>query len=242
MINSAVEEMIGGKAAIGGIFVCADHRNLGRHGFVDKAFEGRISGVLNDASHYIAITLDSARDDVFLPAAIARPMALGTMLVFGFSADERLIDLNNPDKLLEAFVGKASPDPVAHVMGGAVGAETHDTLNLERGDALLAGEHHVNDAEPFAKGLIGILEDGPGNVREAIARVRSAVVTLPLKIHCRDREHLYRVAAWAVDTIRPTVRDQVERARIFVRKHLFKLRDRHLMDAHGRSPVSMEPI
>ena len=36
-------------------------------------------------------------------------------------------------------------------------------------NALLAGQHHVDDAKPVAKRLLGVLKDGPGNVGEAIA-------------------------------------------------------------------------
>ena len=34
-------------------------------------------------------------------------------------------------------------------------------IDLQGADALLAGEHQVNDAEPVAKRLVRVLKDGP---------------------------------------------------------------------------------
>jgi hypothetical protein len=236
VIDGAVKEMVAGEVAVCGVFVGADHGDLGRHGFVDEALKRRVRSVLNDAGHDVTLTLYSAHNDLLFSSAIAGPVALGAVLVLPFAADEGLIDLHDPHELVETLIRQPGAHPVAHVMGGTIRAEAHDALDLESGDAFLARHHHVNDAEPLAEGLIGILEDGSGDVRETIALIGRASVALPLEAHGRNGEYLDRSAARAMNTIGPTMRDKIDRASVFVRKHLLKLGDCHLMNAHHVSP------
>ena len=53
-------------------------------------------------------------------------------------------------------------------------------LNLEGANALLAGEHQMNDPEPVPQRLVRVLEDRPGDDGEAIA-VRRAFLALPVE-------------------------------------------------------------
>jgi hypothetical protein len=53
-------------------------------------------------------------------------------------------------------------------MCGAIGAQSHHPLNLERADALLAGQHEVHDLEPLPERLIRVFKNDPGYMREAL--------------------------------------------------------------------------
>ena len=129
---------------------------------------------------------------------------------------------------------------MAHGPSRFVGTETERAMDLQSADALLAGQHHVDDAEPIAKGLVGILEDGPGDHREPIAAVGRAGVALPLEGHCGDFVGHVSATTRAFDAQRPAVRHQIALAGVVVRESLFPVPDGHLMDAfagllHGRS-------
>src|SRR5260221_196506 len=85
------------------------------------------------------------------------------------------LNLDNAAKLFFRLDQRRT-DFVAHAVGGFVRAEAHHPLNLKGANAFLAGQHQVNDLEPLSKRLVGVLENGPGNVGEAVALVRSAGV------------------------------------------------------------------
>ena len=78
------------------------------------------------------------------------------------------VDFDDAHEFPEFFVGEPGPDAMAHIPSRPVGAEAEGALDLERADALLTGEHQVDDAEPIAERLIRVLEDRPGDVGETI--------------------------------------------------------------------------
>ena len=89
-----------------------------------------------------------------------------------------------PMSLRKSSFGEPGADAMAHVPSGSVGAEAHHPLDLEGANSLLAGQHEVDDAEPVAKRLIGVLEDRAGDMREAVVGLgRRALVALPIPWH-----------------------------------------------------------
>ena len=155
--------------------------------------------------------------------------ALADVAVLVLTTDKRLIDLDNTTQL-RLGLNEGRPDLVAHAPSGFVRAEAHDALDLSGANALLAGEHHVDDAEPLAKRLVGVLEDRAGKVREAVAPIRRTRIALPLERHCLNRMRHQRTATRATDYVAPATCYQVRRASVFVGKHRLELRDGHLVN------------
>jgi hypothetical protein len=124
-------------------------------------------------------------------------------------------------------------------MCGAIGAEAYHSLNLKRADTLLAGQHEVHDLEPLPQRLVGVLEDGPGDMREAVTGIWHAFVALPLERHRSNRKYLVISTPRATDTLWPAARYQILGASFLIRESLLKLRNRHLMNwlgaLHGQS-------
>ena len=119
--------------------------------------------------------------------------------------------------------------PTGTIVRGGIFAED-DAMNLQRADTFLAGEHHVNDAEPVAKRLVGVFEDGSDEMREAIRPALPAVRAFPLPFHRFEGICLDTPAARADDTLGPAVSDEVRATGIFMRERPFELGDCHLMN------------
>jgi hypothetical protein len=230
------------KAEIAPVLVGAEQADLLGYRLIDEGVERAGAGVGDHAGDHVALTRDGAHDDFLADSASPlMQVALVLVAVASLAAHERLIDLHDAHELLKALIHEPSADAVAHVVGGFVGAETHHALYLEGAYALLAGQHEVDHAKPLAQRLVRVLEDGPGDVGEAVALIGRAGVALPLEAHGGHGEHLHRTAARAVNAIGPAVRHQIGRAGVFIREHLLKLRDGHLLNAgHGGHSQAME--
>lgn len=153
-----------------------------RDHFIDEAGESKGPNVLDDAADGIALTADSADDGDFAranTACSAASAALIPMPVLGEPADESFINFDNPTELLDGLISKCGSDPMGHVPSSFEGTEAHVTPKLASADALLAGEHQVNDAEPIPEGLIRVLENSADEHREPIA-VGSTFLALPM--------------------------------------------------------------
>jgi hypothetical protein len=89
--------------------------------------------VLDYAGDHVALAADSARDDFFAGSRQARLTVLFIpMPIFGFTADDRLIDLDNAAKLSFRFDQRRA-NFVTHGIRGAILAEAHHELDLECG-------------------------------------------------------------------------------------------------------------
>jgi hypothetical protein len=90
----------------------------------------------------------------------------------------------------------------------------------------------MHDLEPLAERLVGVFEDGPGDMGEPIASIRGAGVALPLEGHRPDREDFYSATARANDAFGPSTGDQIRLACILIpgRKHGLKLGFGHLVN------------
>jgi hypothetical protein len=239
VINRVVREVTA-KTAIGDPLIRAKQADFLLDSLPHEALERRRASISDHTGDDVPFTPNGAHNDFFArTTSSAIVAALVDVPVPGFATDEGLINLHNPNQLLKAFVRQSGANPMAHMPSGPVGAEAHNALDLKCGNTLFAGHHHMNDAEPFAQGLISVLEECPCNVGEAISTALAAIRTFPLKRHRRESVNPNGTATWAVNTIWPAVRYQIDSARIIIREHLFELRDGHLMDAHAGLSVSM---
>src|SRR5438046_3122551 len=123
----------------------------------------------------------SSHGELAMPTSSAEVAATSRafVLILGLAADPCFVHFDDANQFAELFIAQCSSDLVAHQPSGFVGAETHIAHDLQRADALLAGQHQVNDAEPLAQRLVGVLEDRPDENREPIA-LWQAILALPV--------------------------------------------------------------
>lgn len=235
MIDGLMREVLP-EVLIADPLVSHEQSDLGRNRLVDECFERASLHICDNASDHITFAADSADDGRLTGACSACSAALPTLVfvaVLCQSADERLIDLHNAQKLLKLFIDQRCPDAVTHIPSRLIASEAHIAVDLPSADAFLAGEHQVNDPEPLPQIDVGILEDCPGNIREAISAPLTAIRALPMPFAGLERVHPVRAAARAIDAFGPAVSDQVGIASVFVRERLFPLGDTHLHDLAG---------
>jgi len=106
-------------------------------------------------------------------------------------------------------------------------------MNLESRNAILAGDHHVEDAEPVSERLIRILEDGASYVGKAVGRIGGARIALPAVFHRGNGADIDAAAAGAADNRGPAMAHQIVGAGILVGEGGFPFLDGHLVDALG---------
>jgi hypothetical protein len=98
------------------------------------------------------------------------------------AADESFINFDNAAELINVL-HECDADFVTHFPRGLIGTKAHVSIDLKRAHPLLANEHQMNDAIPFAKRLIGVFENRSGDMRKAVGNTLSAVHALPLESH-----------------------------------------------------------
>jgi hypothetical protein len=241
VVNSAVAVKAIRQIAVVRGGIGGEQADLGGDSLGEEVVHREAVGVVDDPRHDVALPLDRAgHGELVLAAKVAR--ALVPMPVLVLAADESLIDLYDAHQAAEFLVHQGGTYTVAHVPSRLVGTETHRAMDLQSRDAFLAGQHHVDDAEPVAERLVGVLENGSGDMGEAVAAVRRAVVTLPAVDHRRDLRDLIGAAARTANAGRPAMADKVLCARILMGEGLFPLRDGHLVNAlfAGHLPVSLK--
>lgn len=187
-----------------------------------------------NAGNDVALAADRASDQHF--TGDRSRLLLVPMAVFVLAADVGLIDLDNAHQLAELRISKTCPHAMTQIPSGAIGTEAHHAMDLQGRNALLAGEHQIDDLEPRFHGNVGVLEDRSDQHREAIAAFIRAFRALPMEWHSADWADLFVPAASAANLLRPTALLQIELAGIIGREQPFELRDRHLrgeFDAHS---------
>jgi hypothetical protein len=209
----------------------AEQADFGRDGLIH---EGRQSGPLNvfdDARHNVALAADGASN--WCLARSARSLTFAALIdvpVLCEAADPSLINFDDTGQLLEFFVGERGANSMTHIPSRLIGTEAHIPIDLKRAHALLAREHQVNDLEPHAQGLIGVFEDRPGKVREAVATLRSALIALPVPRLAVQLMRVLSAAARAEDAFWPSLTDKISAASVFIWEHRLELSRRKLMD------------
>jgi len=239
MVNGFVREPML-EPLVSGVSICAQQVNAVRHSLTDEGFQRDPSGILDDTSDDIALALDRA-DDCGLAgvAAPARSAALIPMPIFIAAADIGFVNLDDPDQLAEIRVLQTGPDPMRHIEGCAVGADPHDALNLQRTDAFLGCQHHVDHAKPSPQTYIRVLEDRPDQNGKAITASLGTLRALPMERSIGDGVNLVVGAARAGDALGPTARNKVRLASVVGREQSLKLRDGHLF---GNLAVWSDPL
>jgi hypothetical protein len=233
VVNDTVWELLI-KPAIAAPLVSAKQANLLGHRAAYKAPENVAAHAVDNARNNLSLALDSTNDRNFAradPASSSASAALVLVPVLGEASDEGFIYLDDAHQLAEVFVGKASAHPVAHVPSRAIRAEAHHSMHLQRADPFLAGQHQVDDTEPLAERLIGVLKDRSGDMREAVVGAgRRAGVTEPVPRHRAVLFDFGIAASRADDELGPAVLREVEAASVLVREGFFPFGDRHLAD------------
>jgi hypothetical protein len=215
------------------ILIGAKQADFVRHRFADERGESGGIHVRDHARDDVSFAADGADDWSFAgtDTAGSTAAALIPMLVFGQAADESFIDFDDSAELVDVLHESGS-DLMAHEPRSFIGTEAHVTHDLQCAHALLAGEHQVNDAIPFAKGLVGVLKDGIDQDRETIAggTPRGALRALPMPFAGWQVVYCRIAATGAANALWPSPRLQIRLAGVFVRKHRLKLRDGKLMN------------
>ena len=227
---------------IAGMVVGAKQADLMRDSLIDEAIQYGRGGVLNDASHYIALAPDGANDGRLAGAyAASTAPAFIPMLVIPFAAHESFIDFDNSAQFIHIILDKGAADAVAHIPSCLVGAEAHYPHDLEGRNAFLASQHHVSNAVPVPQRLVCVLEDSSGDMGEAVA-VRGTFLTLPMMAGSKSVDFGVSTAR-ASDTVGPAPNGKILPAGFFIGEHSLKLGDGHLMDwfgaSHRHSPVGI---
>jgi hypothetical protein len=179
-----------------------------RDGFMHKAFQRDGAHVFNDAGNHVALAANSTSDHGFARSGPASAVTTASVMsVFGFPANESLVNLDNAAKLFNVAFRERSANAMAHVPSGFVRAEAHETIDLQCAHSLFAGQHQVNDAEPIFERLIRVLKNRAGKVGEAIGRVRGALVALPMPRITLQLSRFYSATARAMDALWPPLAD-----------------------------------
>src|SRR5262249_24212983 len=114
---------------------------------------------------------------------------------------------------------------MAHVPSGAVGTGADRAMDLESVDSLLALAHQVDDLEPRAERVVGVLEDRADERGEAVA-VDRALLALPLP-GAGEAGGVVPSATRARDAVRPAHLNEIGHASVFGGEPVEELREGH---------------
>lgn len=226
VVDRAVVEIFV-QRIVSGVFVGRNEADFIGDGFADEAVERRGIGAGDDASNDITFALDDASDHLLAGAAGSRS-ALVPMPVLVLAADIGFVSFDNAHELAEFGIGEPGADTVAHIMCGRIATETEHTVDLERRNALLAGQHEVDDLEPYLETDIRVFEDRADQYGETIAG-RAALPALPMKQAGAQFCNLLVPTTGATNAFGPAASDKILFASIIGREQFLELRDRHLL-------------
>jgi hypothetical protein len=242
MVNSNVREIFI-EAPISGPLIGAKQADFVRDGFSYEGVKRCRQNVGDHASNHIALAADRADDRCFAGTDAARspaPTALIPMLVLREATNESFIDFDDAPELVNVL-HQGGADLMAHGPSCLIRTETHIALNLQRADALLAGQHQMDNFEPIPQRFVRVLEDRPGNMRKAIRSALTAFHALPFPFHCLKVENTFASTSWAADTARPPFADKIRATRVLIGKCFVELSGGQLMDRtlrrHGDVPL-----
>lgn len=233
------------QSGVSRVFIGRDQGHVFTDGLPNEAAQGYTVRILNDLADHITLASNCA-DHTDLVAAWASLQALLVPVpVLILTADIGFVYFHFAHKLGKASVLHRGSDPVAHIPGRFIGPAADLALNLQSTDALLALGHEVNDLEPDAKVIVGILKDGLGNDREPIAVPSTAVFALadPMKWLGLQFIDLLVVATRATHAIRPAAFLQEFFAGFFGREPLHQLGERlSRLGRHGLTSIQMSGV
>ena len=216
VVNKRVRKL-GPELGVTDPAVGAEQGDLMGDRFANECGQRGAGNVIDYPSNHVALADHRAGNDGLVTAMATTPAALASatraaplvlVLVLDLASDQGLVDFHDADKLLELSVTKGNSDLGAHQVRSVVGAEAHDPEDLKGANTFLREQHHVHDAEPVTQGLVGVLEDGADQDREAVAALR-ALGALPMMLFGGKFVDVSVIAAGAADSFRPTVLLQV---------------------------------
>jgi hypothetical protein len=246
VINDTMRELLA-QLPIPGPLVSAKQADFVRNGFANEGLKRACLQVCDYARDHIALAANSADDWGFTGTNTTSPAraALIPMLILFLATDESFVDLYNATKLLDIF-NQGNPDLVAHFPSGLIGTKAHITHDLQRTHTFLANQHKVSDLEPNSQRLVRVLKDRPGNMREAIAGLRSALVALPTPRAVWQFVWVLGTTARATHAFGPSARYKIGAASLLIGKHRVEFGGGKLMDwfwlGHLTLPLLTERI
>jgi hypothetical protein len=217
----------GRQADIATMLIRSDEADLVGDCQPDEMAHGPHVGFAKHAGNDGAFAFDGTDDDLFAGSAGAESL-LVPMSVLVLAADIGLVPFNDAHQLAELRVDQSGTDAVTHIVCGLVGPEAHHSMDLQRRDPLLAGQHEVDHLEPLAHRNVRVLEDCPDQDREAVAASLDAFGALPMERTIGDWRDLFVVTARAMNAGGPTTSDEVGFAGVISRKQRLPFGDRHL--------------
>jgi len=199
--------------------------------FMHESFERGSADVIDNASNHVALALYGADNWRLARANAASPATAAALVlvpVLCEPTDESFVKFNNTAELFYIF-DQGDADLVAHHPCGFVGTKTHVAENLQCTHALFAGEHEMDDLEPIAERLVGVLKNSPDQDRKPIA-VRGALRALPMPLAGSEIIDLRIAASRTMDAIGPAPSLQIGFAGILMREKGVELGGGKLVD------------
>jgi hypothetical protein len=215
------------QLAISGIIVGCDQTDFFRYGFTDEAVQSFCISMIDNTSYDIALALDGT-DNSVLAFSAGSWRAFIPMPVFVLAADIGFINFDDTHELAEFRFGESSADAMTHIEGSRIGTEPKHPVHLQCGNALLAGQHKIDDFKPRPHRDIRVFEDRPDKHRESITE-RGALPALPVEWAFCQFSEIFASATRTTNAMRPTPRNQVGFASIIRRKEPIELCDGHLI-------------
>jgi hypothetical protein len=203
-----------------------NERNLIRYRVADESAHGIHRSIFDDCADHVALTAYRS-DDRSLAGWSAPWLFLVPVAVAVQAADVSLVYFDNAHELTEIRIGQTGAQAVTHKPRRAIRAGADHAMDLQRTDALLAGQHQVQNLKPYEQLVIRVLEDGSDEHREPIGSVATFFAN-PVECASLECVDLLVAAARATDGLRPAARDQIRLTSGFVREQAVKLRKRHL--------------
>jgi len=196
-----------------------------------KTIERRGVRVLDHLAHDIPLASNRA-DDGNLASGSDVACALAFVLVRFFPADKSLIHFDDAHKLAELRIGQTGTKPMADEPCRAVGTGTNHPMDLKCADALLAGQHQIENPEPDQQLIIRVLENRVDGNGEPVRRTLGfpAVGALPVEGSRLARVNLFIAASRATDILRPAPIAEIRLARILIGKHSVESRKGQLFN------------
>ena len=182
--------------------------------------------IFDDFADYVALAGNRADDRCLAGRAASRlffvPVAIAIQ-----TADVGFIYFDDSHQLAEIGIGQTGTQPMAHEPCGAIRTGTDHAVDLKRADALLAGQHQVQNLEPYEQLVVRVLKNGSDQHGEPIGRI-AAFLANPIERASFERPDLFITATRATDGLRPAARDQIGLASGFVREQPVEFRQSHL--------------
>lgn len=203
-----------------------------RYRFIDELRQRPCINAIDHASHHIPLALNGPGHNRLAgstsPAEVSAS-AFALVLILRLPAHIGFINFDNATQFRRVSGRQGHSDTVAHIPSGFIGTEAHIAPNLQGAHAFLTGQHEMGDLEPVHQRLIRVLKNRSRDVREAIRRYRSALITLPMPRISFQFGRILSATTRALDAFWPSLTDQIRAACLFVWECCTELFDRQLL-------------